>query len=82
MRKPIVTLCLTLAILFGKVVASEGGDFKKGLNAYDRGDYVTALREWLPLAKQGNSDAQHKLGNMYSEGRGVLPYNSMAISFS
>ena len=82
MRKPIVTLYLTLAVLHGKVVASEGGDFKKGLNAYDRGDYVTALREWSPLAKQGHSDAQHKLGNMYSEGRGVLPYNSMAISFS
>jgi hypothetical protein len=81
MRKPIVTLCLTLAILFGKVVASEGADFKKGLNAYDRGDYVTALREWLPLAKQGNSDAQHKLGNMYYEGRGVLPNNKTAMDW-
>ena len=71
MRKSAAILCLILAVFLGKVVASEGGDFKKGLNAYDRGDYVAALREWTPLAKQGHSEAQHKLGNMYYKGKGV-----------
>ena len=30
---------------------SWGADFQKGLTAYQRGDYATALREWTPLAK-------------------------------
>jgi TPR repeat protein len=42
-----------------------------GLDAYNRGDYATALREWLPLAVQGNAPAQHSLGLMYGNGRGV-----------
>ena len=32
-------------------------DFKAGEKAYDRGDYATALREWQPLAKQGQAVA-------------------------
>jgi hypothetical protein len=28
------------------------------------GDYATALREWTPLAKQGNADAQYNGGWM------------------
>jgi len=29
-------------------------DFQDGLDAYDRGDYEMALREWKPLAEQGD----------------------------
>ncbi len=43
----------------------------EGMAAYNRGDYATALREWRPLAKQGNAKAQFNLGLMYSKGRGV-----------
>ena len=43
----------------------------KGVAAYDRGDYAAALREWRPLAKQGNANAQYNLGIMYNNGRGV-----------
>ena len=39
--------------------------------AYYRGDYATALREWRPLAEQGNAEAQFNLGVMYSNGYGV-----------
>jgi hypothetical protein len=38
--------------------------FKEGEAAYDRGDYATAFREWLPLAQQGIAEAQFSLGNM------------------
>ena len=47
-------------------------DFQKGLDATKRGDYATALREWKPLAKQGDADAQVNLGAMYRQERGVL----------
>ena len=43
----------------------------KGLAAYEIGDYVTALREWQPLAEQGNAAAQNSLGWMYYKGQGV-----------
>ncbi len=39
--------------------------------AYDSGDYATALRLWRPLAERGHADAQYSLGVMYSQGRGV-----------
>ncbi len=43
----------------------------EGVAAYHRGDYATALREWRPLAEQGNAKAQFNLGLIYSKGRGV-----------
>ena len=36
---------------------SWSADLQKGLTAYQRGDYATALREWTPLAEQGSADA-------------------------
>ena len=46
-------------------------DLFAGLAAYGAGDYATALREWTPLAEQGDADAQSNLGLMYAEGDGV-----------
>ena len=46
-------------------------NYNKGLIAARRGDYATALREWTPLAEQGNARAQYNLGLMYDVGRGV-----------
>ena len=48
-----------------------GADLKKGAAAYKNGDYVAALREWKPLAFQGDAKAQFFLGNMYYKGIGV-----------
>ncbi len=46
-------------------------DFQAGNDAYNRKDYATALREWRPLAEQGDADAQYNLGLMYDRGYGV-----------
>ena len=51
---------------------SVAQDYALGRAAHDRGDYATALREFEPLAEQGNASAQFALGLMYSNGRGVL----------
>jgi hypothetical protein len=71
MRNLTATLCLTLAVLLGSVGVSESQDLQKGFDAYNRGDYATALREWTPLAEQGDADAQYNLGQMYRRGQGV-----------
>ena len=46
-------------------------DFQAGLDAYNQGDYATALKEWRPLAEQGDATAQFNLGVMYNFGQGV-----------
>ena len=45
--------------------------FKEGEIAYKKGDYRTALNEFIPLAKQGDGRAQNSLGDMYGAGKGV-----------
>ncbi len=42
-----------------------------GVAAYKWGKYGIALREWRPLAEQGNAKAQYNLGVMYGKGLGV-----------
>jgi TPR repeat protein len=51
-------------------IESEG---VKGFKAYEAGDYATALKEFLPLAKKGQISAQAAVGQMYFEGKGVSP---------
>ena len=71
MRNLKATICLAVALLLGSAGVSWSQDFQKGLAAYESGDYATALREWTPLAKQGNATAQFNLGQMYRKGDGV-----------
>ncbi len=45
--------------------------YQEGYDAYNRGDYDTALKEWRPLAEQGDVMAQYNLGLMHHKGQGV-----------
>ena len=71
MKSYLTAIYLTLALSLGNISAAWGADFYKGLTAAQRGDYATALREWTPLAKRGDADAQYNLGQMYRKGEGV-----------
>ncbi len=51
----------------------------EGVAAYKRGDYASALREWRPLAKQGNAKAQYNLGVIYRKGQGVPQDDAEAV---
>lgn len=46
-------------------------DFEAGSDAYNRGDYTTAYRDWLSLAERGDAEARYNLGVMYEKGQGV-----------
>jgi len=46
-------------------------DFNEGGEAYIRGDYEAAAKEFIPLAKRGDHRAMYALGSMYSAGHGV-----------
>jgi uncharacterized protein len=79
MKRLTTTLCLTLAVLLGSAGMSAGADFQKGLAAYDSGDYATALREFRPLAEEGDVGAQLNLGLMYARGEGVTQDYKAAV---
>ncbi len=65
------TATLMLAVVVVLVAAPAWADFKAGKEAYYRGDYDTALKEWRPLAEQGDAKSQNALGVLYREGKGV-----------
>lgn len=45
--------------------------FEAALDAYERGDYATALHKLKPWADRGDPFSQYKLGLMYAIGHGV-----------
>ena len=61
--------------------STPDGPFQKGNVAAQRGDFATALKEWKPLAEQGNVHAQYSLGLMYARGAGVPQNNKTAIKW-
>jgi hypothetical protein len=72
-------LVLGTAVLLALALPAYGQDLQKGLDAHHSGDYATALREWRPLAEQGDAWAQYNLAVMYAEGEGVLEDYAEAV---
>ena len=48
-----------------------GAGFADAVQAYDGGDYATALDESLEAARQGDIDAQYMAGFLYMRGQGT-----------
>jgi TPR repeat protein len=65
------------AIMAAQLIAfgAFAGPWEDGMAAYNRGDYMPAIRLFRPLAEQGNAKAQSVLGVMFRKGEGV-PKNS------
>lgn len=53
-------------------------DFDTGQEAYNSGDYQTALTEWQALAEEGHANAQFGMGTLYANGFGVPFDNEQA----
>ena len=63
-----------LTILAGLVLALTApaqADFRTGMEAFRRHDYLSAYEAWKPLAQTGDSTAQVRLGELYLHGDGV-----------
>ena len=69
---------IALVLTFVCLAMPAWADFQAGMDAYNRGDYATALREWLPLAEQGDALAQYNLGVLYDFRQGVPQDFAMA----
>ena len=66
--KPKLTFLLALTLLFLFSGSVYGDDFQDATDAYDRNDYKTAYKLLLTLAKQGDVEAQYRLGLLYDDG--------------
>jgi uncharacterized protein len=66
-NKPLICFLCSLSL----VAVGRGQDLAKGLDAYAKKDYESALRDLLPLAKQGDPKAEFTVGLMYGNGEGV-----------
>lgn len=54
----------------------RGGEY----TAFDRANYKTALKIWMPAAEQGDADAQVNVGEIFEKGLGGAPnYKAAAI---
>ncbi|MDH3431677.1 MAG: sel1 repeat family protein [Gammaproteobacteria bacterium] len=71
---PIMALAFSSSALFA-------ADLQKGLAAFDVGDYETALAECLPLADEGNVEAQFCVGRLYANGFGVPMDDEQALKY-
>ena len=69
---------IAATLLLGSA-AAHAGPWEDGMVAYNRGDYLPAIRLFRPLAEQGNPKAQTQIGMMYRKGEGVQPSPARAF---
>jgi uncharacterized protein len=69
MNRLLILPVLLLTLLVGRQVWA---DYQKGVDAALKSDYVAAIKEWKPLAEQGDATPQFQLGWLYEQGFGVI----------
>lgn len=60
-----------LAVLALMAPMTARADAQAGYEAWERGDFATAIKNWRPLAISGDAEAQYNMGQAYRLGRGV-----------
>jgi TPR repeat protein len=79
MRRPILIGGLMVAAQILGIPGALASPWEDGMAAYNRGDYVPAIRLFRPLAEKGNPKAQSVLGVMYRRGQGVARNSAHAF---
>jgi TPR repeat protein len=77
----VAAAALMIGALSFNLPESVAADGNAGFEAFERGDYATALKEFQPLADQGMPAAQAALGQMYLQGLGVAQDYAMAAKW-
>ena len=60
-------------------VSTSSADYQQRKAAYEKGEYVIAIKDWRPLAERGDAEAQFNLGVSYEKGNGVQQDYAEAI---
>lgn len=77
LKKIVLLICLLSFCQVPQIAA----DVREGYEAYKKGDFVNSLKEFQPLADQGDADAQYYLGLMFARGKGVSKDYIQAVNW-
>lgn len=78
---PFAGACSALALSAAFISTPAAADTKAGVDAWQAGDYATAIKEWNAAAAAGDPDAAFNLGQAYKTGRGVPQDLNMALDW-
>lgn len=76
MTRKFIAILMTLVLVTSSVWA---GDYEDGVSAYEKKDYVTALKKFKVSASTGNAKAQRYIGVIHDLGLGVAQDYAEAI---
>jgi TPR repeat protein len=80
MKKRLISV--SLALMFELAINAPAiAGFDEGVDAHQAGNFATALREFRPLAKNGEPASQFSLGVMYANGQGVAQDYKEAVNW-
>jgi len=71
----------TVALVLSTTMAVLAGPFEDSVDAWNAGEYATALRLLRPLAEKGNVRAEFLMGFAYHNGRGVPEDDAEAVKW-
>jgi hypothetical protein len=74
-----IAVCTSTMLIWASL--SAAADLKSAKHAYERKDYAVALKEFMPIAEQGNAEAQLYLGKMFMLGQGILKDPDQAVKW-
>lgn len=80
LRSNLAKLALAAIAITGGVFPANA-DTKAGVDAWSRGAYEVAIKEWRSAAEAGDADAQFNLGQAYKLGRGVKTDLNIALDW-
>ena len=66
-----VSTSTTLILLQFFLTSPLWASYEKGLEAFQKYDFKSAVKEWMPLAKKGDANIQATLAVLYHTGQGV-----------
>jgi uncharacterized protein len=74
-------LILLITLFSLCMVSVASGGWEEAKSAFEKGDSVTAFKEFKTLAEQGDPRAQFNLGTMYDNGEGVPQNYAEAVKW-
>ncbi len=69
------------AALLSSMPQPAHADVKAGVDAWSRGDFEAAVKQWREAALKGDADAQFNMGQAYKMGRGVKADLDVALDW-
>lgn len=71
LRRAVLTLAAAAVLLLSAANLVQAQSLRQGVSAFNRQEYASASRIFIPLAERGVAPAQSYLGFMFETGRGV-----------